>query len=116
MFVFLVVILIVWLLPFEERGLGFKFLSTKKFAGFCIGCFLAWAIGFCDDNFQLRARWKLTGQIAIALMAVGIGFEIKIVQIPFLQILSVSNPLLNGFIKSTICRDYIMPKIERLIK
>ena len=76
---------IVWLLPFEQRGLGFQFLSENRFAGLCIGCFLAWILGFCDDIFQLRARWKLIGQIAIAIIAIAFGFEINLVQIPFLQ-------------------------------
>ena len=78
-------LLLVWLLPFEQRGLGFQLLSENQFTGLCLGGFLAWGIGFCDDIFQLRARWKLTGQIGIALLAIGFGFEIKIVQIPFLQ-------------------------------
>ena len=78
-------LLIVWLLPFEQRGLGFQLLSENRFAGLCIGGLLAWGIGFCDDIFQMRARWKLAGQVVIACMAIGFGFEIKLVQIPFLQ-------------------------------
>ena len=78
-------LLIFWLLPFEQRGLGFQLLSENRFAGLCIGGLLAWVIGFCDDIFQLRARWKLIGQIGIAFLALSFGFEINLVQIPFLQ-------------------------------
>ena len=82
-------ILIVWLLPFEERGLGFNSLSENRFAGLCIGAFIAWVIGLCDDIFQLRARWKLAGQIGIAFLAISFGFEINLVQIPFLQVVDL---------------------------
>ena len=84
-FGFIGTLIIVWLLPFEKRGLGFQLLSENRFAGLCIGGFLAWALGFCDDIIQLRARWKLTGQIGIAFLAIGFGFEINLVLIPFLQ-------------------------------
>ncbi len=78
-------LLLVWQLPFEQRGLGFQLLSENRFAGLCLGGLLAWGIGFADDIFQLRARWKLAGQIGIALLAISFGFEIQNVQIPFLQ-------------------------------
>ena len=78
-------LLIVWLLPFEKRGLGFQLLSENRFTGLCVGGFLAWVLGFCDDIFQMQARWKLTGQIGIAILALAFGFEINLVQIPFLQ-------------------------------
>ena len=78
-------LLIVWLLPFEQRGLGFQLLSENRFTGLCVGGFLAWVLGFCDDIFQMQARWKLTGQIGIAILALAFGFEINLVQIPFLQ-------------------------------
>ena len=70
-------LLIVGLLPFEQRGLGFQLPSENKFVGLCIGGFLAWVIGFCDDIFQLRARWKLVGQIGIAFLAIAFGFNIN---------------------------------------
>ena len=53
---FVFTLLIVWLLPFEKRGLGFNLLSENRFAGLCIGGLLACVLGFCDDIFQLRAR------------------------------------------------------------
>ena len=78
-------LLLVWLLPFEQRGLGFQLLSENRFTGLCLGALLAWGIGFYDDLLQLRARWKLIGQFGIALLAIGFGFQIQVIQIPFLQ-------------------------------
>lgn len=86
---FSITTLIVWLLPFEQRGLGFQLLAENRFAGLFIGGFLAWCLGFFDDIFQLRARWKLFGQIVIAFVALGFGFEISLVQIPILKIVNL---------------------------
>ena len=77
-----------WWFPFEQRGLGLQFLSDKRLAGLCIGGLMAWSLGFADDILLLRARWKLTGQIGIALLAMLLGFEIQTVQIPFFQTLN----------------------------
>ena len=48
---------------------------------------MAWGLGFADDIFILRARWKLAGQIGIALLMIEFGFNIHTVQIPFFQVL-----------------------------
>jgi len=48
-----------------------------------IGGLIAAAIGFLDDALQIRARWQLMGQVAIALVAVGLGAEIEAVANPF---------------------------------
>ncbi len=48
-----------------------------------IGGLIAAAIGFLDDALQIRARWQLLGQVAIALVAVGLGAEIGAVANPF---------------------------------
>ena len=82
---FAITLMIVWMLPFDQRGLGFQLLSENRFAGLCIGGLLAWCIGFFDDIIQIRARWKLLGQIVIAFLAIAFGFEINLLQIPFLQ-------------------------------
>jgi UDP-GlcNAc:undecaprenyl-phosphate GlcNAc-1-phosphate transferase len=70
-----------------QQGLGLQFLSVNQLAGFCIGGFMAWGLGFADDIFLLRARWKLAGQIGIALVMIEFGFNIQTVQIPFFQVL-----------------------------
>ena len=65
---FLGALSLVWWFPFVHQGLGLQFLSVNQLAGFCIGGFMAWGIGFADDIFLLRARWKLAVQIGIALV------------------------------------------------
>ena len=78
-------LLLVWWLPFDQRGLGLQLLPDNRLIGLCIGGFMAWAIGFADDIFLVRARWKLTWQIGVAILAIGFGFDIHTVQIPFFQ-------------------------------
>ena len=84
---FLGALSLVWWFPFVQQGLGLQFLSVNQLAGFCIGGFMAWGLGFADDIFLLRARWKLVGQIGIALVMIEFGFNIQTVQIPFFQVL-----------------------------
>ena len=76
---------LVWWLPFEQRGLGLQLLPEIRLAGLTIGGLMAWGLGFADDIFIIRARWKLTWQIGIALFAMGFGFVIQTIQIPFFQ-------------------------------
>jgi UDP-GlcNAc:undecaprenyl-phosphate GlcNAc-1-phosphate transferase len=54
-----------------------------------IGGLAATAIGFLDDVLQIRARWQLLGQLAVALLAIGLGVEVG----------SVANPLGPGSIQ-----------------
>jgi len=57
-------------------------------AALLAGGALATVIGFLDDYFQLRARWQLLGQLAVAVLAVAAG-----ITIPFLN-----NPVGSGTI------------------
>jgi len=82
---FIGALFLVWWLPFDQRGLGLQLLPDNRLAGMIIGGFMAWAIGFADDIFLVRARWKLTWQIGIALLSIGFGFDIHTLQIPFFQ-------------------------------
>ena len=47
-----------------------------------LGGALAAAIGFLDDVFQLRARWQLLGQIAVAVLAVALGVSVGFINNP----------------------------------
>ena len=76
---------LVWWLPFEQHGLGLRLLPETRLAGLCIGGLMAWGIGFAEDIFLIRPRWKLTCQIGISLLAIGFGFEINAIQLPFFQ-------------------------------
>ena len=76
--------LLVWL-PFEERGLGLEMLPQNRLSGLLLGALLAWGIGFADDVWTLRARWKLMGQISLGFLAVYFGFSIESIEGPFFQ-------------------------------
>ena len=86
---FLGALSLVWWFPFLQQDLGLQFLSVNQLAGFCIGGFMAWGLGFADDIFILRTRWKLSCQIGIALVMIEFGFNIYTVQIPFFQVLNL---------------------------
>jgi len=86
---FLGVLLLLWWIPVEKQLIGLEYLPQNRLAGMCIGGLLAWGLGFVDDVIDLRARWKLTGQIIISVLAIGLGFEINTIQVPVLQIINL---------------------------
>ena len=86
---FLVVLLLLWWIPVEKQLIGLEYLPQNRLAGMCIGGLLAWGLGFVDDVIDLRARWKLTGQIILSVLAIGLGFEINTIQVPVLQIINL---------------------------
>jgi UDP-GlcNAc:undecaprenyl-phosphate GlcNAc-1-phosphate transferase len=48
-----------------------------------LGGALAATLGAIDDLFDLRARWQLAGQVALAILAVALGITIDYVANPF---------------------------------
>ena len=48
-----------------------------------LGGAVAAAIGAIDDLFDLRARWQLGGQAALAILAVGLGIGVDVIANPF---------------------------------
>ena len=86
---FLGVLLLLWWIPVEKQLIGLEYLPQNRLAGMCIGGLLAWGLGFVDDVIDLRARWKLTGQIILSVFAIGLGFEINTIQVPVLQIINL---------------------------
>ena len=86
---FLGVLLLLWWIPVEKKLIGLEYLPQNRLAGMCIGGLLAWGLGFVDDVIDLRARWKLTGQIILSVLAIGLGFEINTIQVPVLQIINL---------------------------
>jgi len=46
------------------------------------GALLAAAFGFIDDRWQIKARWQLVFQIALALLAIAMGLVITVVNNP----------------------------------
>jgi UDP-GlcNAc:undecaprenyl-phosphate GlcNAc-1-phosphate transferase len=86
---FLGVLLLLWWIPVEKQLIGLEYLPQNRLAGMCIGGLLAWGLGFVDDVIDIRARWKLTGQIILSVLAIGLGFEINTIQVPVLQIINL---------------------------
>ena len=54
-----------------------------ELAGLFVGGILAAAIGALDDLFDLRARWQMLGQIAVAVVAVAFGITVVLIGNPF---------------------------------
>ena len=86
---FLGALLLLWWIPVEKQLIGLEHLPQNRLAGMCIGGLLAWGLGFIDDVIDLRARWKLTGQIILSVLAIGLGFEINTIQVPVLQTINL---------------------------
>jgi len=58
-------------------------ISTGELAALFLGGALAALIGAVDDLLNLRARWQLLGQLALAAFAVALGVGVKLVNNPF---------------------------------
>lgn len=86
---FLGALILFWWIPVEKQLIGLEYLPQNRLAGMCFGGLLAWGIGFVDDVIDLRARWKLTGQIILSVLAIELGFEINTLQVPVLQIINL---------------------------
>jgi UDP-GlcNAc:undecaprenyl-phosphate GlcNAc-1-phosphate transferase len=48
-----------------------------------LGGALAAAFGVLDDYFDLRARWQFVGQLGLAILAIGLGVVVELVNNPF---------------------------------
>jgi len=57
-------------------------IRTRQFAGFLIGGLMIVALGMIDDIYHLRARWKLIGQIVVALVVVMTGTRVEFIEWP----------------------------------
>ena len=58
-------------------------LDTTELGALLAGGALATMIGVLDDTFQLRARWQLLGQLALAAFAVVGGITVTFIANPF---------------------------------
>jgi UDP-GlcNAc:undecaprenyl-phosphate/decaprenyl-phosphate GlcNAc-1-phosphate transferase len=67
-------------LHFVDQAPGVGLGQTAALLG---GAGLAVGIGLLDDFFQLRARWQLLGQLALAATAVVLGVTVLNVNFPF---------------------------------
>jgi UDP-GlcNAc:undecaprenyl-phosphate GlcNAc-1-phosphate transferase len=58
-------------------------LDPLELEGLLVGGAVATIIGVLDDTFQLRARWQLLGQLALAALAVAAGLTVTTIANPF---------------------------------
>ncbi len=73
-------------------------IEPVELAALLAGGALATLLGVLDDTFQLRARWQLAGQLAVALVAVGAGITVTNVQNPFAPGgIPIGEPFALGF-------------------
>jgi UDP-GlcNAc:undecaprenyl-phosphate/decaprenyl-phosphate GlcNAc-1-phosphate transferase len=57
--------------------------EPRELGALLIGGLVAAAVGFLDDVLQIRARWQLVGQLAVALGAVVLGVTVDSIANPF---------------------------------
>jgi UDP-GlcNAc:undecaprenyl-phosphate GlcNAc-1-phosphate transferase len=73
-------------------------LEATDYVALFVGGALAAALGAADDLFDLRARWQLAGQVAVAAFAVALGIGIGTIANPFGEgIIRFTGPYLVGF-------------------
>jgi len=73
-------------------------LDAAHVTALLLGGAIAAALGAIDDLFDLRARWQLLGQVALAGGAVALGIGIGFVANPFGPgIIQLSGPIAAGF-------------------
>jgi UDP-GlcNAc:undecaprenyl-phosphate GlcNAc-1-phosphate transferase len=58
-------------------------IQSSDLVALFLGGALAATLGAIDDLFDLRARWQLAGQVALAILAVALGITIEFVANPF---------------------------------
>lgn len=59
------------------------FLDVSQLVALLVGGGVAAILGLVDDAFQLRARWQLAGQLALAAFAVWLGIGVSVINVPF---------------------------------
>ncbi len=85
-------------------GLGWNFVAdtagvgTSQIVALLGGAVLAAGIGLLDDFMQLRARWQLLGQLALAAVAVALGVTVATVNFPLasggtLNLANIGGPI-----------------------
>ena len=73
-------------------------LQANELVALFVGGAAAASIGALDDLLDLRARWQLLGQVALALLAVALGIGITVVNNPFgAGVIRFSEPFSVGF-------------------
>jgi UDP-GlcNAc:undecaprenyl-phosphate/decaprenyl-phosphate GlcNAc-1-phosphate transferase len=74
---------IAWLVDVAPGMASARPPSQPEILGLFVGGLAAAAIGAIDDLLDLRARWQLLGQLAVAAVAVAFGITIRFIDNPF---------------------------------
>jgi UDP-GlcNAc:undecaprenyl-phosphate/decaprenyl-phosphate GlcNAc-1-phosphate transferase len=73
-------------LPLEERGVEWVSIADLNYHIILFYGFLAWLLGFIDDLINLNFKWKLSGQIVLAILTVIFVNRIQSIDLPFFGI------------------------------
>ena len=73
-------------------------IDPTELVALLVGGAIATLIGVLDDTLQLRARWQLLGQVALAAFAVWLGITVTFINNPFgTQNIDLVGPYAVGF-------------------
>jgi UDP-GlcNAc:undecaprenyl-phosphate GlcNAc-1-phosphate transferase len=95
-----------WNFVAETAGVG-----PRQILALLGGAVLAVGIGLLDDFFQLRARWQLLGQLALAGTAVALGVTVVAVNSPFA---SNGTQAIGGLIGTAVAVIWIVGMVNSI--
>ena len=73
-------------------------IAPSEIAALLVGGAVAAVLGVLDDTLQLRARWQLLGQLALAFGAVAAGITVPFINNPFgPRSIVFTEPFATGF-------------------
>ena len=94
---------------FKYMGVTKYFIMDKDRIGFFLAIFVITIMGFLDDKFDIKARYKLIFQFVAAVMIVTTDLRIKMISNPF----GAHEPIvLNNFVSYAITIVWIMALIN----
>ncbi|HBI28326.1 MAG TPA: hypothetical protein DDY54_01660, partial [Deltaproteobacteria bacterium] len=80
---FVAVLLLLAFVPLKAKGIDLRTLLGGNLGVVLLGGSAACLLGFWDDLFVIRARYKFAGQVGIALLTVVYGPVVEFVNLPF---------------------------------
>ena len=80
---FVAVLLLLVFVPLKAKGIDLRTLLGGNLGVVLLGGSAACLLGFWDDLFVIRARYKFAGQVGIALLTVVYGPVVEFVNLPF---------------------------------
>jgi UDP-GlcNAc:undecaprenyl-phosphate GlcNAc-1-phosphate transferase len=80
---FVAVLLLLAFVPLKAKGIDLRTLLGGNLGVVLLGGSAACLLGFWDDLFVIRARYKFAGQVGIALLTVVYGPVVESINLPF---------------------------------